>query len=175
MRSTSNTAGLKYYCSQQLTWTPTAPPGCSGAALWARKESPLGPHRQNATEEAAAAFQCVLSLVEPHRLWTHRHCLVDPLWEVPAGEWRCPACGPGEWLSPVDDSIPVPRLRAAASSPVLEPTLYKPGQHVMTRPFWERHSSLTLPSGACAEGSGWRSTEVAVPIRAPSTLIGQSH
>lgn len=42
-------------------------------------------------------------------------------------------------------------------------------------PSWERHSSLTLPSGACAEGSGWRSTEVAVPIRAPSTLIGQSH
>ena len=105
------------------------------AALWARRESPLGPHRQNATEEAAAAFQCVLTLVEPHRLWTHRHCLVDPLWEVPAGEWRCPACGPGEWLSPVDDSIPVPRLRAAASSPVLEPTLYKPGQHVMTRPL----------------------------------------
>ena len=105
------------------------------------------------------------AIAEPHRFWPHRHCLAAPLWEVPAGEWMCPECGPGEWLSPVDDSIPVPRLRAAASSPVLEPALYKPGQHVMTRPSWERHSSLTLPSGACAEGSGWRSTKVALDTR----------
>ena len=146
-------------CGHPLTQRPTR---LLRATLWAREESPRS-SRLDATEEAAAALRCVLTIVESHRLWSSRHCLVDPLWEVPAGEWMCPACGPGEWMSPVDDSIhclPVPCLHTAASSSATPgtsgagsgPALYKPDQHVITRPSWERHSSLNLPPGAGADG-----------------------
>ena len=128
------------------------PPGCSGLPFGPERRA-LGPHRLDATEKAA--FWCVLTIAESHYLWSSRHCLVDPLWEVPAGQWMCPACGPGQWMSPVDDSIhclPVPRLHAAASSSTKPgtsgagggPVLYKHDQHVIT---WERHSSLDLPPG----------------------------
>lgn len=55
--------GLKYHYSQQLTWTPTAPPGCSGAALRARKESPSRSspsecHRRGCCGVSVRAYHC---------------------------------------------------------------------------------------------------------------------